>query len=802
MNQVIIKFLGLSFFSIILTSCSFQINRNSKYVLKDLKKEVYVYTDEYGVPHIKAQNDFDMMYALGYVTASERLWQMDFLRRVGSGRLSEILGEDLLKADILLRKLMIRRTMSENWERFKKSIPELMKSQIKAYFLGVNEYIRTGPLPLEMRILKYKPEFFDVVDTLSIAGYMALTLTKSLVMDPLYTDLLDELSKEEIDLLFPHTGLDFNKKTSGSKVSSKKIYKKEIYTSFSPSPNYYRNVVQVINGLKNNFPIFNGSNSWVLSGWRTKSGHPILANDPHIEFSSPSVFFEAHIKSPNYEDYGYYIPGIPFPILAHNKNRAWAITMSHINDIDLYKEKFHPSDSKKILYNGMYVDVRVLKEFIKTKEGKIHEEEIVVTPHGPIIDGTPYVKSGQALSLKWQFLSPDNNPILSFFLLSQSQTLDDLAPALSHAAAPGFNVSFVDSKGNIGWHVMGKIPVFKKRSNGLRILDGSTGQDEYKRYLSIDENPHLYNPATGQIISANYRPKTSGPIPWVGLWQPKDRFLRIKHLLKKKRKWDISSLKDVQTDESVHFYNYYRKKFLPFVKPRNFLEKEVLKMMRNWKGQSGKNDIAPSVYYMTQHTLLRNLIKDELGSERFKAYVKGSEVYAFLYHVLDKKNSILWDNVETENIRENFLDIINQSFYGAIEILQERLGKSMKSWKWSKLHKVEFKHVLGKDFPLNKILNLGPFSVGGGTGQINNMGEARGSLSFSAVYGPATRRLIDMGQPQVFYSILPTGNSGHVSSSHYADQIPLYLKGDYRIQRMDFDFVKSRTQKMTLAPRP
>ena len=816
---VIQKILSFCLLIIILPSCLFQINREGKYILKDLRKEVYVYTDKYGIPHIKAQNDFDMMYALGYVTASERLWQMDLLRRVGSGRLSEIFGEKLLKTDILFRKLMIRRRMTENWKHFKKTIPDLMKMQIKAYFLGVNEYIRTGPLPLEMRILKYKPEPFDMVDALSIAGYMATTLTDAFTVDPLYTDLSKELSPKEIDLLFPHSVLESDLKGFSHSYPPKRKLRKSAVAQKEPqkepqekpqkknqnippvfSSDYYKNVVQVINDLKKTLPVFHGSNSWVLSGERTKSGYPILANDPHVDFSSPSIFFEAHIKSLFYEDYGHYIPGVPFPILAHNKKRAWAITMSLFNDIDFYREKFHPKDSKKVLYNGMYVNVQIFEEDIQIKEGQTHKEKIIVTPHGPIIDGTPYVKKGQALALKWQFLSPDNNPVLSFFLLSRSQTLEDLAPALSHTAAPGFNVSFVDSQGNIGWHVMGKIPVLQKHSSGRQILEGSTGQDEYKRYLSIEEHPHIYNPPSGQIVSANYRPPVKGPIPWVGLWQPQDRFVRIEHLLKRRQKWDLQSLKKIQTDETVHFYKHYKKNFLFFVKPRNPLEKEAFKIIRQWKGKSRQEDIAPSIYYATQRALLQNLIRDELGITRFKAYTQGGDVYAFLYYILDRKNSVLWDNIETENHKEHFKDIINQSFYEAVEILSKKMGPAVKQWKWSKIHKVEFQHALGKSFPLNKILNLGPFPVGGGTSQINNMGEARGSSSFYAVYGPATRRLIDMAHPQISYGILPTGNSGHVSSFHYADQISLYLKGDYRIQHMDFDFVNSKTQRMTLIP--
>ncbi len=797
------------------------IARSGSLDLEGLKSPVEVITDKYGIPHIKAENDHDMMMALGFITASDRLWQMDLLRRIGSGRLSEILGPKLLETDIFLRKIRLRSHMVERWAEFKKTAPEHMLMQIDAYFKGVNSYVKTGPRPLEMKLLGYSPDPFTIEDALSLVGYMSLSFAEGFFVDILYTDLLRELPKEEVDLIFPRAQFDANlpdvnlkqdkenkehpepKSDLQSQIidSNSKFDNRKLDSTTLPSRKYiYTTLFDVVTELKARFGLFQGSNSWVLSPQRTKSGHTILANDPHIAYANPSVFYEAHIASPTYENYGHYVPLIPFPGLGHNKDRAWAITMSNSDELDYFSETFHPTEPK-VLYKNKFIPYQVVREEIIVKgQKKPHIEEVIITHHGPIIDNTRFVKKGKPLAVTWQFLNPTNNPALSSYLLSQSKELKDLAPAISHTAAPGFNISFVDSKGNIGWHVMGKIPVLPKNVNGREIRDGGSGRDEYVRYLDIMENPHIYNPKSGVIVTANYKHETQGPIPWIGLWQPKDRVLRLEALLDTIEKWDLEELKAIQTDEHVTFYQSFKEDFLEDVKPQTDLEKKVLSHMLNWQGGSSRKDIGASVYYTLSLSLLKNIIHDELGEDRFKTYCEGADAFAFIFQVLKRKDSILWDNENTTNLKESSSLIINKTFSESVSFLKQQFGSDIATWQWEKLNHVEFKHVLGKFFPLKQIFNLGPYSVAGGTNQVNAMGSVKYDLSFDVFYGPAARRLIDYKDPTKSWGVLPTGNSGNRGSKHFSDQVDLLVHNKYRAQNMNFNDLDGPVQKLKLKP--
>jgi penicillin G amidase len=766
-----------------------EISKSGELNLEGLQDTVTVLNDKFGVSHIEAKNDHDMMMALGYITASDRLWQMDLLRRVGAGRLSEILGPDLLKTDILLRKIRLRSHMKERWAIFKETAPEHMLMQIEAYFKGVNQYVKTGPRPIEMKILGYTPDEFSIEDSLGVAGYMSLSFAEGFFVDTLYTDLLDELPLNEVNLIFPRADLDQNLPDVSLGSYNKTV-----------STDYYKTMFSVVSQLKERFGMFQGSNAWVLSENRTQSGKTILASDPHIAYASPSVFYEVHIKSPTYENYGHYIPLIPFPALGHNQDRGWGITMSNSDELDFYKETFHPTEPK-VLFNNKYVYYRVVTEEIKVKgQEKSHFEEVIITPHGPVIDNTKFVEKGKPLSVKWQFLNDSNNPALSFYLLSQSKELKDLAPALSHTAAPGFNIVFTDSKGNIGWHVMGKIPVLPRPSNGRSILNGASGKDEYVRYLDIMENPHIYNPKSGVIVSANYKHSVDGPIPWIGLWQPKDRVLRLEALLATKEKWNTEDLKSIQTDEHVTFYKDFINDFLSEVKPETDLEKTVLEKMKLWDGGSDKKNTQSSVYYVLSHCLLKNILIDELGEERFKVYTGGADAFAFLFQVLKKKDSQLWDNILTKDKTETASEIVNHTYKESILFLTQKLGSDPDQWFWDKLNHVEFKHAMGKFFPLDKMFNLGPYPIGGGTNQVNSMGAVKGDLSFDVFYGPATRRLVDFKDVSQSFGTLPTGNSGHRSSKHYSDQVEYLVNNKYRIQNMNFDRLEGPVKKLTLKP--
>lgn len=760
--------------------------REGELSLKGLKDKVTVTRDEWGIPHIEAQNENDLHLALGFVMASDRLFQMDLLRRIANGELSEVLGETTVEFDILLRKLRLRAHMDDFWKENRHRLDPRMVSMMDSFFSGVHQYIETQPLPLEFKILGYRPRPFSHQEAMAVSGYLALSFAEGLIADPLYTDLLNDLPKELVDKMWIREKNDKNVVT-GQKAVSVRLKDQPWYGEFLKAHDYFRDVL----GL------FHGSNSWVLSGKRSKSGFPILANDPHVAFSSPGVWYEAHLKSPEYEIYGHFVPLVPFPPMGHDEKRGWAVTMSEIDDMDLYEERLN--DLGQVQYKGKWVPLKNEKTRIKVKGGKDIEMEVKITPHGPLINGTKYEVKGKNIALKWSYHHPENDIATAFYKMAHSKKIEDLDEALKHGATPGLNVSWVDKEGNIAWRVMGKIPV-RKGFRGNQILEGWSGKHEYERYFTIKEHPGMVNPEEGIIVTANYRPQYNGPLPLDGYWQPSERFERIYNLLQQKEKWGLEGMKSIQNDQFVVTGKGMRNVLVGDVEAKTEEERMILSLFKKWQGESDITSFGSALYHMWTHHLGKLALHDELGETRYVAYNKVADFWNFFKTFIHEEDSVLWDNVKTKE-KETRKDLVNQSFRIAISRLKERLGEDINQWRWGELHTVEFEHPLGKVKPLNYIFNVGPFPSGGGYFQVDNMSTARYEDSFKVKLGASVRRLIDYKDPVRSLGVLPTGNVGHFNSPFYDDQANMFLNGQYRPQWLSLEDVKKNNhQTLTLKP--
>ncbi len=749
--------------------------------LSNLKGEVQVTRDRWGIPHIEAQNNEDLYRGLGFVMAGDRLFQMDLIRRIANGQLSEVLGEKTIEFDVLLRKLRIRAHMNDVWERkFHKLDPKMVKL-MEAFFDGVHQYIETQPLPIEFKILGYKPRPFSPQEAMAASGYLALSFAEALLSDPLHSDLMDELPKEVLDQMWIREGADKNKVTEQKRVS----YRLENQV-------WYKDLISAIDYFQDVLGLFHGSNSWILAGSRSKSGKPLLANDPHVAFSNPAVWYEAHLKSPDFESYGHYIPLVPFPAMAHNSQRGWAVTMSEIDDLDLYEEKINEKD--EVLYRGKWVPLNKERQTIKVKGGKDLVIDVVTTPHGPLLDNTKYGLKEKHLAIKWSYHHPENDVATAFYLMSQSTKLEDLDHALSYGASPGLNISWVDAKGNIAWRVMGKIPI-RRGFKGNQILEGWSGKHEYERYFTIKENPGLINPENGVIVTANYHPLYKGNLPIEGYWQPSERYERIHQLISHQEKWSSDGMKRIQNDQFVVTGQAMVKELLDELKVETEEDKAVVNILRKWQGKSDRESVAASIYHMWTHHLGKMAIKDELGEQRYIAYNKVADFWNFFKSFLYDRNSPLWDDKRTKK-KESRSDLINLSFKKAISRLKEKFGPKIENWKWGELHQLEVEHPLGKVKPLNMIFNTGPMPAGGGYFQVDNMSSPRYNDSFQVKLGPSVRRVVDMAKPRNSFGILPTGNVGHFNSPFYDDQFEMFLNGEHRDQWMNLEDVKKHPHQI------
>ena len=734
--------------------------------LKNLSAPVTVLRDQNGIPHITASNNLDAFRTLGYIMASERLFQMEISRRLAKGELAEVIGEKALASDKLFRNLGLK---SESEKSIQKKLAEgrydpEMLAEMNAYYDGVNQFVATGPMPIEFSILGIKPKPFSAVDGQSFVGLMGFSFGVAIMTEPLLTklttriggDLVDDLRNEKIP------------------EAQSLVVKYEGRAS--------EEVLKVIAGLeKNSLPLFEGSNGWLLAGKRTKSGSPILANDPHISYSHPGVWFEAHIKTPTYETYGHFLALLPFPVLAHSREKAWGLTMSLTDDMDIYKENIDPK-TKTYLFKGEKRPLIAREEVIKVKNASDFKMTVYTTHHGPILDETlADTTKDKSLALQWPFYDTDNDPLTSIFKMGRAKNMEEFKAAVSTGKSPGLNILYAD-KNNIGWWIFGEI--WKKRP-GIRtdfLLNGENGNDEILGTLSFNEKPHLENPVNGAIVSANTRPKDY-PKNLRGDWQPDDRYKTIEAVIAQKEKWSPEEVMELQSLGMNLENKLLLAALLSDTQFRDAAEKAVylkhFEILKNWNLISEIDSIAPSIYYTWAREIEQTLLKDLSDNER-EIFAKTPNGWIFYKRVVLEKDSAWWKKYPRG-------DIFRQTFVQAINILEERFGKNTDEWKWGKLHTLEFGHPIGRVKPLNYLFNLGPYPAPGASHEVNNQKSNSFKGDFEVKAGPSTRRIIDMSHPQNAWGVLPIGNSGHMLSPFYSNQVKLFLSGKYRPELMDLN---------------
>ncbi len=383
-----------------------------------VENETRIIRDRWGVPHIQAHSGMDAYFALGFTLAQDRLFQMELQRRLARGELAEILGPKLLDVDKKFRTLLLRKRAQDYLDRKDEIHPEAL-AFLDAFLKGVNHFVETGPLPVEYTLLGIRPRPFTRLDSLSVMGYVAYSFADGIKRDSLYTILEARLNRDDLDLIFPDYTLD-NRVTIMEPQGVPHKALASVSNNVDPknypaNPAGFEGFTQAFQTLLDKtaqiVPPFTGSNSWVLAPDRSKNGHALLANDPHIGIANPGVWYEAHLTYPGYDNYGYHLPLLPFPMLAHNSTKAWAITMFENDDLDLYAETFDPNDPGRVRFKGQWTQVRTMDETIKVKGEPDVPLTIRITPHGPVISDFLEGYTGSPVSLSWVYHKVDN-PIL------------------------------------------------------------------------------------------------------------------------------------------------------------------------------------------------------------------------------------------------------------------------------------------------------------------------------------------------------------------------------------------------------
>jgi len=753
--------------------------------------DIEIYRDSFAVPYIFAENDNDAAFALGYVHAQERLFTMDFIRRAGEGRLSEILGDEAVPFDNMFRTVGIKRNILRNYSRIDPSVISLLQS----YSDGVNAYIeeRKGNYSIEFDVLGYQPEKWKPLHSLIIIKMMAWELNMSWWTDLTFSELIQKLGEKKALEILP----DYPE-NAPTIIADNFKYLSAINSSLVETDKAFRNFI----GWTGTHI---GSNNWVVNANKSTSGKPIIANDPHLAFSAPGKWFAATVNSKEgWETSGVTLPGVPGIVIGKGENISWVLTNVMNDDADFYIEKLDSSDSKYSV-DGQWRDLRIIKDTIKVKNGKDRVIEIKETHRGPIISDihtfnfiyNTAESEFPPISMKW-LGNEFSDEMLGFYKINKAKNWNQFREGVKYFGIPGQNFVYADTTGNIGYIMGARIPL-RKKNNPTLVFDGTNTENDWQGYVPVEEIPVVLNPKENFIASANNKILKDFKYHISNLWEPSSRIDRIYELLNSKEKHSAEDFKKYQMDITSPYAKLITShivKAFEGIKINDNNLKTAIELLSEWDFNLNKQSQTPSIYVVTLKYLLHNIYYDELGDDLFNRFVFLANVpFRSLLRVLDKPESLIFDDISTAKT-ESKNEIIRKSLADALTFLEENLGKDLTNWQWGRLHTVTFKHAFSGNFSLlDKYINIGPYEIGGDGTTINNT-EYPFSESidkypmfshseFENILGPSMRYIYDFAKPDQYYLILTTGQSGNVMSDNYRDQTPYWLQGKYMLIKTD-----------------
>ena len=754
--------------------------------LTGLHSTVTVKYDNYGIPHIYAENESDAYFALGYLQAQERLFQMEMLRRVATGTLSEILGAEFISVDKLFRTLGFAKKSAEFTKKFEAQ-DLITKQPALAYFNGINAFVEDGPTPIEYTLIGIPKRKFSVTDAYNAAGYTSFGFADGLRIDPLTSKIAVSLGMEYLDALGLHTIYDST----------------YIQSYFEPESTDLDDLSIIINKIPT--PLIDGSNSWIIGPEKSATGHAIFENDTHIAFSQPSVWFEAHLEYPGTSLYGHYLAGFPFALLGHNRFAAWGLTMFENDDVDLFQEKANPENKNQVWRVDSWQDLSVRKETILVKDEDPIEIIVRESFHGPIINDVLLKKgtSENPVAVYWEYLHTDKDLFGPVYALGQTSSMVDARNAASQIEAPGLNIMYTDIAGNIAWWAAARLLIRPDHVNSKLILDGSSGKDDYLGYYDFSHNPQAENPPSHYVYSANNQPDSVKGVLYPGYYRPIDRASQIANQLETKDDWTAEKFKTMTANVTSPIAPMVAKEIALVL--RNSEDTEIIELadiLANWNGDHQQLAIAPTVYYNVLSWILYYAMVDELGYDDY-LHLANSEVMKRSYlKFISDEGSIWWDDISSSE-KETKEVIVHRAAISALSTIKTSTNsENSEGWNWQKVHSVTHGHPLGKVEALKKYFDVGPLPTNGGNEVINNMMFNLDTTGFFPVFaGPAVRTVIDMGNIDGAMSINPTGQSGNFLSKHYDDQAQMFIDVKFRPQLMnEKEIEENKASVLTLKP--
>ena len=756
-----------------------------------LEAPVDVIRDGWGVPHIYAQNEHDLFFAQGYVHAQDRLWQMEFNRRIGNGTLSAALGESTVDADRFLRTVGLRRSAERDWAL----ADDDMCAIIDAYAAGVNAYIEThrDRLPLEFTILGVDPAPWTPVDILAWGKVMSLNLGGNYEMELLRARIIAELGEGAARQLLPPYD------DSAPVIIPPEALR---YSWLDGARFDGLSALEAVLGDRG--PTW-GSNNWVVHGSRTATGLPLLADDTHLGLNMPSIWYENGLHGGRFNSVGFSFPGVPMVIIGHNDRIAWGVTNLGPDVQDLYIEKLDDlANPTQYEFEGEWHDLQVVPETIEVKDQEPVTLDVLVTHHGPIInDVIGDLGDAEPMALQWTTLK-GSHLFQSVLLINLATNWEQFREALSYWDDPSQNFVYADVDGNIGYQSPGKIPMRVAGHQGLVPVPGWTGVYEWRGFIPFDELPSVFNPPSGFIATANNKVVTDDyPYHLAYEWAAPYRAQRITDLLDADDKVTSEDLRDIQA-QTYSLPAETLRPYLLAIEPEDDLQARALAQLQGWDLYNEADRAGASVYQVWYWFLLRNTLADELGDDLMEAYGDYSAIHVpMMVGLMAQADSPWFDDVTTPQV-ETRNDIVRRSLSDAVVWLSERYGDAPERWEWGRLHSMTFVHQpLGQSGIglLESLFNTKAISARG-----DNFTVDAASFSFNetfaVVHGVSQRYIADMSDLDRSQTVHTTGQSGQLFHPHREDFIPLWQAVDYHSMPFSKEAVEANAAStLTLVPK-
>ena len=772
-----------------------------------LQQDVTVERDKWGVPHIRASSVQDLVEAQGYVMAQDRLWQMDLLRRLARGQLSEILGPATLTVDKEFRTFQFGRAADRDLGLMD---PE-SRGIMEAYARGVNRFIEqhANQLPFEFTLLKYKPQPWQAADTLTISGYMYHTLTNT------WEDELDRAKVEQRvgpdrakDLFSREASMDHfvigdpNVPNDGSLGAHVKTDDEEddeddmepdtvLKASSEGAGGAFLDLTSALAaGVRDSLENMNreirhglGSNNWVMNGQHTATGKPLLANDTHLELSLPPIWYQIHLTAPGWNVKGFTLPGAPLVVIGHNDHIAWGFTNNGADVQDLYIETFNLTEPDEYRVRGSWTKAQTFDEMIHVKGQPDERLNLVVTRHGPIVRR----EGDKAYALRWTATEP-GGLANTYNWLGKVRNWEEFRNVMKRAWGPAQNIVYADVDGNIGYLMAARVPI-RKKGHGEIPFPGDTDDYEWTGYIPFEQLPQALNPESGLIITANARVVGPSYKPYLtDRWEEPYRTARIYDLLVDKGGLRPEDMLKVQTDTYSYPHVFLADQLVAAAKTTQAKDpraRKLIEALKDWNGLADADSPEVSFLEEVRHVAIASLLEPYLGKDVGLYRWRDT---AFLQRILTERPG-KWLPADYKNYDELLVAAADR----AVARLEEVSRKSrVDDWAWKNFDSLDVLHPIGRAGLLKTLLSIT---------EKPQSGTSFSPRAATKDHGPAMRFVANVGNWDDSIMLVPGGQSGQPGSAHYSDQFRYWYEGRPIFQPFT-DVAESITRKHTLTLKP